>query len=385
MIYISATVLGMILLLFSNHIKERYSFLGVARSEYREHNNLLAIPFYGILLIVYILFTLIAATRYYVGTDYNTYTIHQIPQALSGGTDTGYDVEILYKALIQLGAALGSYQWIFALTHIIILLFIFLYIKDRSVNYSQSLFIFVFCTFFNFSLNGMRQSIATAIFLYSTKYISEKKIIRYYLCIAVAILFHTSAIVYLFFYPLAYLRLNKKRIIVILPILLMLSVGSKYIYKLLFALSLKLNLYSKFFGSVYDNVLNFTDMYVLFLVLNIVILLFFYFLDTNESERMSLPDGESSVEGLNTDINIQLVATVFSAISFVIPGAFRAIYMFIPIQITLLPNMLKKIERKDIRVLITVLFGIYYIFLFSYLILYHNQNETLPYQSVLFK
>lgn len=339
--------------------------------------------FYLSFTLIFGIFTLLAGTRYFVGTDYTTYTEHQIPQTLFGIQKNQYSVEFLYSQLIKLGSAMGSYQWIFALTHIIIVFFVLLYVAHRSVNYSVSIYIFVFSTFFNFSLNGMRQSIATAIFLYATQYIVKKKPFWYFGLIIVAILFHKSAIIYLPFYLLTYVNLTKSKgmlwgILIATPILLL---NLSRIHSLIYLVSSKFGFYTKFFGSVYDTG-NISNMNVMLLFANIVVLFLIYFF-AGSSGQKKLRDGEYKSDALRVDYNIQVLTTLFSTISFAVPGSFRIFYMLMPIQMSLVPNLLSTIVDKRLRLLMTIVLFIMYFIIFMVIIVWWNQNETLPYQSII--
>lgn len=326
--------------------------------------------------IVFLIFSVLAGIRYYVGTDYETYTLFQIPETLSG-VQRGHEVEFLYKYIIYFGNWLGSYQWIFAITHVIFLFFILAYIRENSKNYSFSVFIFMSSTLFAFSLNGMRQSIATAIFLYAVKYIKKNNLIKYMIFIVIAILFHKSAMIYIPFYLLSYVDLRSyKKMPIVLFITLILTVSSKPIYSLLYKLSFKYGFYSKFFNSQYDQGVQFNWMYFLMLLINVVIVLSFYLFVSNDDATLEELDNK-------VEFNIQVIALFFSAVSFVVPGAFRMFYMFNPIQLTLVPNMLSKISDKRLRLVIKCTIVLLYIVLYGYLIMRLNQNEILPYQTIL--
>lgn len=286
--------------------------------------------------LVYFIFTFVAGARYYVGTDYLTYTVHQIPDELSGSMvaeTNGYLVEPLYRLVIHLGDNLGSYQWIFVLTHVIFMFFVISYLRDRSSNYILSIYIFVAATFYNFSLNGMRQAIATAIFLYATKYISNQKIWHYYLFIIIAIMFHKSAIAYIPFYIFSRINVFKNRqllkwIVISIPILF---VFKQKLYDLLYFISFRFNFYTKFFGSKFD-VGQYGAINIFLLLLNFTILVCIYlFMDDDRQEY--LYDHESLSKAINIDLWIQILATLFSAISFLVPASSRVFQLFMPIQI----------------------------------------------------
>lgn len=323
---------------------------------------------------MYIIFTTLAGIRYYVGTDYETYTMHQIPDSLDGYLlSAGYKVEPLYRLVIYIGTMLGSSQWIFVITHLIIMYFILKYIKEQSDDYVFSILIFVFGTFFSFSLNGMRQSIATAIFLYATKFIYNKSYIKYFLYIIIACLFHMSAIIYVPFYFLNRFVLTKRSNVVPVTIIaIVLALNSSYAYGIVYKIFLKYNFYTKFFDSKYNVGTQINTMYLSMFFLNLLVVYVFYILQDNKAFKL-----KDTVM-----LNIQLISLMFSAIAFSIPGAFRAFYFFIPVQIVLVPNIVKNISNVGVRWAIKIVLLAVYIFIFVELILISNQNETLPYQTI---
>lgn len=337
----------------------------------------------GILFGIAFAYFFVASIRFYVGTDYTTYMEHQIPNVLGYIYDPGHSVEPLYVELIKFGVSLGSYQWIFVLTHLLIIGFIFLYIKRRSINYSISIFILMFGTFYNFSLNGMRQSIATAIFLFSTQYIIRKNPVRYFVCVAVAILFHTSAVIYIPVYLLGKLHLKRLRqtfvILLILSPIVVISFNK--LFQFFYWIAIEFGFYSKFFESNFDASV-FKRFNLMYLAINLLIFFGIAFLRGNRTGQASVNKLDFE-ESLNLDINIQLIATLLSVFSFVIPGSFRLIYMFVPIQMSLIPSFISTISNKGIRILVTVSILAVFFWLFCVVILTWNHNGTLPYRTML--
>ena len=119
---------------------------------------------------------LIGALRAYVGIDYTTYSLYQIPDVLAGSQTVKF--EFLDKLVVYLGYYLANQQhyfYIFAIFHIILMWFLYKYIVQQSSNVMLSVFLLLTTVFFTFSLSGIRQSIATAIVFYALKYINQKK------------------------------------------------------------------------------------------------------------------------------------------------------------------------------------------------------------------
>ena len=115
---------------------------------------------------------------------------------------------------------------IYFINEFIIILFIYFacfngkYGDKKYENASIYYFLYLIL-FFNKTLNLCRQSIAIAIFLYSLKFVNEKKWWKYLFSCIMASLFHQSAIILILIYPLnLYLNKGKKKISVIIFLLL---------------------------------------------------------------------------------------------------------------------------------------------------------------------
>lgn len=340
--------------------------------------------YYVAFFMIFLIYVVVAGIRYNVGTDYITYSMYQIPIALSNmKIVSSYNVEFLYKMVIKLGYFIGGVQWVFVITAMLFVGFVILYIMQRSNNYVLSFLIFVLITFYNFSLNGMRQSIAIGIFLFATKYVVIKKPFKYFFWIIVAVLFHKSAIIYFFLYFLLHFNFvkNKWFLYFLTFISFFIVIFEKKIYTLMLSITLKFNFYSKFFGSIYDGSNQYFHMNIFMLFFNVLMLLFsYYFINTSINDHDYIP--VKTEKSLNIDLSIQIIGTIFSLAAFVIPGSFRVYYMFIPIQISLIPNVLSIISNKKVKLIVEVIVILMYFCMFYLLILHWNQNQTLPYKTI---
>lgn len=361
MIYIYITLISSFIgMIFSLYNKENITTTGLVRyeSKYR-----LVIE----LLMVALPFFIISSFRYYVGTDYAHYSNDQIPAVLLGRQAK---VEILYKLIIKLGNLLypSNYQVIFILTALLIVSFSFLYIFNRSYNVPFSILLFTLTTFFNFSMNGMRQAIATSIFLFATKYIVEARPLRYFVWILIAIGFHTSAIVFLPIYFIRNFRLSNIRLVVFL-----LSVLVIYEFKgLMFVIINKFGIYTEYLGSYYGTGNN------KILVLNILMLCLILF--------VALTKGWKILEknNLNVDANILLYFILVQVLSEGIPNSSRLLMLLLPIAITLVPNFINELNDLILKYLGSIVMIGCFAYYFIFNILINNFQGTLPYTWWLF-
>lgn len=164
------------------------------------HNNFLK------LLLVIIPPVLLATFRYNIGYDYGSYII---------GYYNSFDVT--YKSIIE-GYELGDpiafnliskfatmfnservYLMLLALFSLVPGVIYILQEWDNSDIQPMIMFVFLFNPFI-FSFSACKQGIALSFLMLSLKYVYDRKPIKFALCVAVAFLFHSTALVFVFVY-----------------------------------------------------------------------------------------------------------------------------------------------------------------------------------------
>lgn len=319
------------------------------------------------MLMVSLPFFIVSSFRYYVGTDYGGYSSYQIPAVLMGKE---VKVEVLYKLVIKLGYLIypSNYQVIFILTTLLIVLFSFMYIFERSYNVPASILLFTLTTFFNFSMNGMRQAIATAIFLFATKYIVEGKPLRYFIWILIAVGFHSSALVFFPLYLIRKFRFSMAK----LPVFVIVVILAHFFKNLVFILMNKFGLYTEYLNSYYgagNNKIFLLNIMMLLLVLLILLI-----------------KGSSVLknDNLNVDVNILLYLILVQIFLNGIPNSNRILLLLFPIAMTLVPNFISELREVLLKYASYVLIFASFSYYFVYTILINNFQETLPYVWWLF-
>lgn len=368
MVYVYADLMAVVLIFIASRFQTKSSFISVAKNQIQFEFRKLIFDLLCILSCSVL--TLISALRYYVGTDYESYANRVVTDTLFGTNQK----EILFTQIVKIAVKFGSVQWIFVITSVIFVAFVYKYIIDQSKNLSLSVFLFVGTTFYSFSLNAVRQAIATAIFLYAMKYIIKGKPIPYFVCILLAIGFHKMAIIYLPLYFIRNLKIRGTKTIVLITLTSFILFSLKSVIRRFLLMGLSsipmLSQYTSYFGSNFDNVLKYVSL--AFLILNVVITIFIIIC----SREMILD------RSMQLYIWVQLFITLFSGISFSIPAAFRVFYVFIPVQIVLIPNLIKAVKDRMSRGLLTSGIVILYSALFWFFIIYANYNGTLPYNYI---
>lgn len=309
---------------------------------------------------------ILPAMRYYtVGTDAemykniflkaNSYNLANSP------VEIGYI--ILNKILHFFNIGNGS-QIIFIVTSFIILYLISKVIFKYSKKYELSFFLFITMYFYYNSFNQIRQYIAIAITFYAIKYIFEKDLKKYVICIAIAFLFHQSAIIMLPFYYILQINFSKKisGIIIGLGIL-----GYLILDKVLLIVFSLIPRYQKYASGELSKLLtdgsNIVHALVLILLLAVIFIL---------KDKLEEKDEKNKIY-----INAILFATTLQILGTRTVLFSRIVYYFSIYAILLIPNILDVVEEDKKRIVYISIMVIYFIHCIGLLVL--NQSEVLPY------
>ncbi|WP_338655187.1 EpsG family protein [Sporosarcina psychrophila] len=199
----------------------------------------------------------------------------------------------------------------------------------NSKNLSISIFIYITLGFFAFSFSGLRQMIAIAIVFYSFKYIKERKIIKFLLFIFLGWTFHISAIIFIFAYPLYFIKLKLRHFIMIIPL---------FIIIYLLRSSIFLRIYQIYKGEEGEVVI--TNAYTMLLVMILIYLLSYVF---------------GSVKNVNLNLNayrnyllISIFIQIFASQSNI---AMRAGYYYYIFVTLLIPEVIKNQKDPKIRII----------------------------------
>lgn len=326
-------------------------------------------------------FFIVAAARYKVGTDYTVYSTLQIPQLMQG-VDYKVKYEYLYQWIIKTGMSMGDVQWVFVLTHAALLFFVWRAFRNTSVDLRLSIFLFMFGASFNTSLNIMRQSIATAVFLFSIRYIVERKFFKYLGIMVIAFLFHKTAVGFIpmYFLPKLKIPYTYGPAIVVLSYL-----SSSILRKILVGLSTMFNLYTNYFNSPFDNnntQWDFIFFNMLFLLLAVVIHTYHKEDNVQEFKKFTQINTANIETYAQFLYNLELFTAVICALTTIIPNSTRIIFMFSIGQTLYIPFLLSKVSSKKEKLIFYLIIVSLYILYFFRLIIMRNLGETLPYQFI---
>ncbi|MDT5555523.1 Uncharacterised protein [Streptococcus pneumoniae] len=350
MIYIGTMLLSMLIITFIKYFR--------ISKKWKE-----AVYFWGFIPLI-----LIGALRAYVGIDYTTYSLDQIPAVLAGSQTVKF--ELLDKLVVYIGYYLANQQhyfYIFAIFHIILMWFLYKYIVQQSSNVMLSVFFLLTTVFFTFSLSGIRQSIATAIVFYALKYIKQKKSLHYIIYLGIACLFHSSAVIYILFLVLGKININRFVGFALPMIASLFSFsGSEFVSRII----LHLNFYSEYIGSRYYTGAYDKQHQLFTIVMCLSVFLLYYIVPKKEWVNLKLY------------LNINFVLLLVAIIMPILPTPSRTIYMFVLVHVILIPKLISVIKDYRSKVIITMFFVLGYFIFFSITVLQRNAYETLPYHTI---
>ena len=181
--------------------------------------------------IAWVILVFVSGMRYYVGTDYSMYRSYfKNINTIGIGSNTQVKMKPLYHQINRIIKKITSDDRIFFfIISFITVTLIFIAIKQQSVNYKLSIFLFITLGYYHYSFNEMRQFISVAVFILSGKYIKDRCFKKYLICILIASSIHTSALILL---PL-YFFVNKLYSIrvyqIIIAIIPLIYIGYKFV------------------------------------------------------------------------------------------------------------------------------------------------------------
>lgn len=125
---------------------------------------------------------------------------------------------------------------------------VYKFIKNNSKNFLFSILIYINLLFFYQSMTMMRQFLAISIILLSFNYVKDKKFFKYLAMTLLASCFHISAIISIIIYPIYYLKINRKRILTLSTITIIVSLLLSRIFPIIASLTNRSTYYNNQIG-----------------------------------------------------------------------------------------------------------------------------------------
>lgn len=184
----------------------------------RENRVLIRFVFLGVILSMII----IGGLRDGVGFDTGAYTriFDRLPKLSTNFLNVSRDThgEIGFKVLIGGLKTLGfkQVQSLFVIIIVSALLLNRNSLRKYTPYFYTSFFLYICFYFFGREMGQIRQGLATAIVLFSIRFIIDRKLLQFIITVFVAASFHASSLVILPFYFIAHKEFSRKHYILIL-------------------------------------------------------------------------------------------------------------------------------------------------------------------------
>lgn len=251
--------------------------------------------------------------------------------------------------------------------------FLFTIFKNYSKYYFFTLLIFLSKGYLYYFFIAQRQILAMMICWFAIKFIIQKKIVLFFALIFLASLFHTSAIIFIFAYPIYYIRLNNKTVFIILIISIIIAVsgvtniiGSLTSGLLNESSSQKLNQY--FEGGLMVNILNFVEL---------IPVLFFVMKNRNKMELRN--------EYFNLFFNFFIVTLLLTIIFYNLSFISRLKSYYIIGYIIILSQLIDFSKKLKLRNMLFIVISLYcFLVYIREIIVFDNGAGFLPYKAFWF-
>jgi len=322
-------------------------------------------------MIFFIFLTVVAGFRYGVGTDYFHY-VDYFYQGFLANAEPGF--LYLSVGLAELGF---NSQALFVVISTLTMFFLYngiaYFLKNDYTN--KPVFYFIMIIFFYFpSFNVIRQILASSIILYASRYIVERKAIKFYLLVGFAMLFHKTAGIFFFIYFIAMINWRPTTLITLLFLMLILSysgqIGNFFEYCVLkyyyldFTGKLSFYLYSSF------NTRDFRVGLFSLLNLSIAFLCIIY--------KKKIATNEKAILCLN--FYYLYILSIFAAVS--IPMLTRLIYYFGIYAALAIPRVALVFSlrsRKTIELMLLFIYSFVFLYVLLNGYLYPDFSGEFPY------
>lgn len=311
------------------------------------------------LLLSFITPLLLCALRFYVGTDYSAY-YNQCKSETAGN--------IGFNIISHIANRIGDCKVLFSIYGAVTLIFGYLSLNNIEKKYrTLSLFLYLLL-YFVVGFNIMKQTLAISIVLYAIKYIKKEKLLSYILLISLATIFHTTAIIAIFIYPILKIKKILPKFIIIV-IFALSAIKLQSIVALLSYLPV-LNHFAIYSDTSINSIGNNYTFYLQLLIL-IIFLIF-----------------NKTIQKNNTDykqyLYIYIIGVILSFSGFLNPFIKRIALYFSSIEIFILPmisNISNKKRDKFIIMSIIVLATLIKFIISVYLL---KQGNLVPYRTFIY-
>lgn len=271
-----------------------------------------------------------------------------------------------YRALMELGVWLnGNFRVVIVLTSTLVAGCVFYAIFTQSSSPVLAVYLYVATGNYFLSLNIIRQYVAIGIGLVAVRFIRERRLLPFLICVAAAMFFHTTAVLLLPCYFLCCIEVKPRCAFAAVGVTLVLS-GPLGALAAWLMPRVGLAYYARYLGSAWSK----DGFEWMFVAINLCVLLFcgHYW-------------AKAKVENPYYVIwyNMTLLGTLALAFSGVLPLMKRVNYYYAAPQFLLLPEALRAEEDSKRRKLMTAALAVAFALETLVAVGIYNKNGVLPY------
>lgn len=277
----------------------------------------------------------IAAFRYDNGADWKMYYhVYRVIQS-TGDFVSVKSIEVGFKWLIQACQVFsGSPLAMFISCAVLIVAFYYRGCWCTSDNVLLSLLLFYATGTYFDSLNGIRQYLAAAILFWAFQFIIRRELKNYVIAVCCAALFHYSALIMFPFYFVCSFRFTLKRAVAVIASAWF---GGTAAYRLV-SYVLQFTRYRFYLTSIEYEIMP-TEASTLYTVL----LTALAFVLVLRYRRLKLSPKNELM------LNVQVLTVCTALLSWTVPLMWRVQYYFLPLEMLVVPNLLKLIPSRFLR------------------------------------
>ena len=311
----------------------------------------------------------VAMLRYNNGADYLMYLRMMKLAEQTGSSATSFtkikSIEVGYWFLLKLCGKIwpGQYFMTYGVIAFIICGFCYIAIWQQSPNPTLSVYLFFVSGIYFDSFNGLRQYIAVAIIVFAYKYIQNGELKKYLAAVAIASLFHYSALFVILTYFIRHIKIDLKKACTIVVGCL---AGGTIIFNLVSTL-LRFTRYKYFLTSVEYEAQATTSTILFTTVVSLVSYGYIAYKKKNVSEQFQRM------------MSFQIFPWCTAVLSITIPLAWRVQYYFMFFEIIYIPTFLLKVENKKTRLVFATVFVAMYTAITTWGMTQNDWYRALPY------
>lgn len=264
---------------------------------------------------------------------------------------------LFYVFLSFIGKFTSNYTILFTIVAAIFCFSVWYYIYKYSYDPTLSVIVLLAFNLYQFSLTGMRQTIAMSFVVFAMIAINQKRKFSPYALIVLGSLFHASAITFLIIPILRHFPITKQKIKYVVPLLIMFFLFRNKIASLFIGMISERGYEIDLVGS------GFVMMLVIFILYIMMVTFVYEYSDYDKNYHIQYW--------------IATVAVFFEILVTTQAIFFRIAFYFLLVFITLIPNIVHHTRNKNTRILLSI--GLYIVLSIQYLFFTLGSSYILPY------